>query len=107
LAIAGCSKKDDTIKLGIGGPMTQSNAAFGAQLRNGAQQAIADINDAGGILGKKLDASVGDDAGDPRQGVSIANNFVSAGVKFVIGHFNSGVTMPTSEIYQENNILQI
>jgi branched-chain amino acid transport system substrate-binding protein len=107
LAIAGCSKQDDTIKIGIGGPMTQSNAAFGAQLKNGAEQAIADINDAGGILGKKMTASVGDDVGDPRQGVSVANNFVSAGVKFVIGHFNSGVTMPTSEIYQENNILQI
>jgi branched-chain amino acid transport system substrate-binding protein len=107
LALGACSKGDDTIKFGVGGPMTQSNAAFGAQLKNGAEQAIADINEAGGILGKKISSSVGDDAADPKQGVSVANNFASAGTKFVIGHFNSGVTMPTSEIYQENGILEI
>jgi branched-chain amino acid transport system substrate-binding protein len=107
LALAGCGQKDETIKFGIGGPFTGSNAAFGSQLKQGAEQAIADINEAGGILGKKLSAAVGDDVGDPRQGVSVANNFVSAGVKFVVGHFNSGVSMPASEVYQENGILQI
>ena len=107
LALAGCGQKDDTIKFGIGGPITGSDAAFGAQLKQGAEQAIADINDGGGILGKKISVSVGDDVGDPRQGVSVANNFVAAGVKFVIGHFNSSVTIPTSEIYQENGALQI
>src|SRR5215510_3257861 len=107
LALASCGQKDDTIKFGIGGPITGSDAAFGAQLKQGAEQAIADINDAGGILGKKISVSVGDDVGDPRQGVSAANNFVAAGVKFVIGHFNSSVTIPTSEIYQENGALQI
>jgi len=107
LALAGCGQKDDTIKFGIGGPITGSDAAFGAQLKQGAEQAIADINDAGGILGKKISVSVGDDVGDPRQGVSVANNFVAAGVKFVIGHFNSSVTIPSSEIYQENGAIQI
>src|SRR5262250_1636434 len=107
LALAGCGQKDDTIKFGIGGPITGSDAAFGAQLKQGAEQAIADINDAGGILGKKISVSVGDDVGDPRQGVSVANNFVAAGVKYVIGHFNSSVTMPASEIYQENGAIQI
>src|SRR5215475_12544252 len=107
LALAGCGQKDDTIKFGIGGPITGSDAAFGAQLKQGAEQAIADINEAGGILGKKISVSVGDDGGDPRQGVSVANNFMAAGVKYVVGHFNSGVTMPTSEVYQENGILQI
>jgi branched-chain amino acid transport system substrate-binding protein len=107
LALAGCGQKDDTIKFGIGGPITGSDAAFGAQLKQGAEQAIADINDAGGILGKKISVSVGDDVGDPRQGVSVANNFVAAGVKFVVGHFNSSVTIPSSEIYQENGAIQI
>jgi branched-chain amino acid transport system substrate-binding protein len=93
LALAGCGQKDDTIKFGIGGPITGSDAAFGAQLKEGAQQAIADINEAGGILGKKISVSVGDDVGDPRQGVSVANNFVAEGVKYVIGHFNSSVTI--------------
>ena len=108
LALAGCGGSgSDTVKFGIGGPITGSNAAFGAQLKQGAEQAIADINDAGGILGKKITWSVGDDVGDPKQGVSIANKFSGDGVRFVIGHFNSGVTIPASEVYQENNILAI
>ena len=51
--------------------------------------------------------SFGDDVADPKEGVSVANKFVGDGVKFVIGHFNSGVTMPASEVYQENGILEI
>jgi branched-chain amino acid transport system substrate-binding protein len=108
LVLAGCGGSgSDTIKFGIGGPFTGSDAAFGAQLKQGAEQAIADINESGGILGKKVSSVIGDDVGDPKQGVSVANNFVTAGVKFVVGHFNSGVSMPSSEIYQENNILEI
>lgn len=95
------------IKIGIGAPITGPDAVFGAQIRNGAEQAIADINAAGGLLGKKLVTEIGDDAGDPKQGVSVANKFVGDEVSFVIGHFNSGVTMPASEIYAENNILEI
>jgi branched-chain amino acid transport system substrate-binding protein len=110
LALAGCGDSGsggDTIKFGIGGPITGSNAAFGSQLKQGSEQAIADLNEAGGILGKKISSTIGDDVGDPKQGVSVANNFSAAGVKFVIGHFNSGVTIPASEVYQENNILAI
>ncbi|MGZ5866421.1 MAG: ABC transporter substrate-binding protein, partial [Xanthobacteraceae bacterium] len=90
------------VKFGIGGPITGGSAAFGAQLKNGAEQAIADINAAGGILGQKLTSTVGDDRADPKEGVSVANKFAADGVKFVIGHFNSGVSMPASEVYQEN-----
>jgi branched-chain amino acid transport system substrate-binding protein len=93
------------IKFGVEGPMTGANAAFGAQLKNGSDQAIADINAAGGILGQKISVQYGDDASDPKQGVSVANKFAGEGVKFVIGPFNSGVTMPASEVYQENGIL--
>src|SRR6266700_8456632 len=109
LLLAGCSGVggSETIKFGVGGPITGSEAAFGAQLKNGAEQAIADLNETGGILGKKISIAYGDDVADPKQGVSVANNFAAAGVKFVVGHFNSGVTMPASEIYQENNILEI
>jgi branched-chain amino acid transport system substrate-binding protein len=108
LALAACSKdQGDTIKVGVGGPITGPDAAFGAQLKNGAEQAIADINDSGGILGKKIVVSYGDDVADPKQGVSVANKFAADGVKFVVGHFNSGVTIPASEIYQENGILEI
>ncbi len=95
------------IKIGVAGPITGPNAAFGAQLKNGTEQAVADINAAGGINGQKLELVVGDDVSDPKQGVSVANKFVGDGVKFVIGHFNSGVTMPASEVYAENGIYMI
>ncbi len=83
------------------------NAATGAQMKNGVEQAAADINAAGGILGKKIAVEFGDDVSDPKQGVSVANKFAGDGVKFVIGHYNSGVTIPASEVYQENGILEI
>ncbi len=95
------------IKIGVAGPITGPNAAFGAQLKNGAEQAAADINAAGGINGQKIEIVLGDDVSDPKQGVSIANKFVGDGVKLVIGHFNSGVTMPASEVYAENGVLMI
>jgi branched-chain amino acid transport system substrate-binding protein len=105
LAAANTAAAD--VKLGVAGPITGGSAAFGAQLKQGAEQAVADINAAGGILGEKIVLSVGDDRADPKEGVSVANKFVGDGVKFVVGHFNSGVTMPASEIYQENGILEI
>jgi len=95
------------IKMGVAGPLTGPNAAFGAQLKNGTDQAVADINAAGGIMGQKITMSYGDDVSDPKQGVSVANKFVGDGVKYVVGHFNSGVTMPASEVYQENGVLMV
>ena len=95
------------IKVGVAGPLTGPNAAFGAQLKNGAEQAAADLNAKGGINGQKIELVFGDDVSDPKQGVSVANKFVGDGVKFVIGHFNSGVTMPASTVYAENGILMI
>jgi branched-chain amino acid transport system substrate-binding protein len=78
------------IQMGVAGPITGGSAAFGAQLKNGVEQAVEDINAAGGILGQKIAISIGDDRADPKEGVSVANKFVGDGVKFVIGHFNSG-----------------
>lgn len=95
------------IKVGVAGPITGGSAAFGAQLKQGAEQAAEDINAAGGILGQKITLSVSDDRADPKEGVSVANKFVGDGIKFVVGHFNSGVTIPASEVYQENGILMI
>jgi branched-chain amino acid transport system substrate-binding protein len=95
------------IKLGVAGPITGGSAAFGAQLKNGTEQAVEDINAAGGILGQKIQVFIGDDRADPKEGVSVANKFVGDGVKFVVGHFNSGVTIPSSEVLQENGILEI
>jgi branched-chain amino acid transport system substrate-binding protein len=105
LAVSGAAQAQ--IKLGVAGPMTGNNAAFGAQLKNGAEQAVADINAAGGVMGQKIAIQVGDDAGDPKQGVSLANKMASDGVKWVVGHFNSGVSIPSSEVYQEAGMIQI
>jgi len=107
LAVALTGTASAQIKMGVAGPITGPNAAFGAQLKNGADQAVEDINAAGGILGQKITLQYGDDVSDPKQGVSVANKFVGDGVKFVVGHFNSGVTMPASEVYQENGMLEI
>src|SRR5277367_7017107 len=95
------------VKFGVGGPITGANAATGAQMKNGVDQAAADINAGGGILGQKITVEYGDDVSDPKQGVSVANSFAGDGIKFVIGHYNSGVTIPASEVYQENGILEI
>jgi len=106
-AIAFAGTAQAQIKMGVAGPITGPNAAFGAQLKNGTEQAVEDINAAGGIMGQKIVVSTGDDVSDPKQGVSVANKFAGDGIKFVVGHFNSGVTMPASEAYAENGILMI
>src|SRR5499425_488405 len=107
LGLAFAENASAQIKLGVAGPITGGSAAFGAQLKNGVEQAVEDINAAGGILGQKIQVFVGDDRADPKEGVSVANKFVGDGVKFVVGHFNSGVTIPSSEVYQENGMLVI
>ncbi len=95
------------VKLGLAGPITGPNAAFGAQLKNGVDQAVEDINAAGGILGQIIALSIGDDVSDPKQGVSVANKFAADGIKLVVGHFNSGVTIPASDVYAENGMIVI
>src|SRR5215510_7457656 len=100
LGLAFAESASAQVKLGVAGPITGGSAAFGAQLKNGVEQAVEDINAQGGILGQKITVSVGDDRADPKEGVSVAN-------KLVVGHFNSGVTIPASEVYQENGMLVI
>jgi branched-chain amino acid transport system substrate-binding protein len=95
------------IKLGVAGPITGPQAAFGEQLEKGVKQAVEDINAAGGVLGQKIAVEVGDDVADPKQGVSVANRFVGDGVTWVIGHFNSGVTIPASDVYLDNKIVMV
>jgi branched-chain amino acid transport system substrate-binding protein len=102
-ALAGPAWADITI--GVAGPITGPNAAYGAQYKAGVEAAVAQINASGGVLGEQLTVVVGDDVSDPKQGVSVANKFVADEVKFVVGHYNSGVTIPASEVYAENGIL--
>lgn len=112
LALVGCDKKDekkasDTITIGVAGPVSGSEAVFGEQFIHGAKKAVADINAAGGVLGKKLVLEIGDDACDPKQAVSVANDMVSKGAVFVAGHYCSGASIPASDVYAESNVVQI
>jgi len=95
------------ISIGVAGPITGQYAAFGEQLKRGADMAVADINAAGGVNGEKLVLEVGDDACDPKQAVAVANQMVSKGIKFMAGHFCSGSSIPASKVYEEEGILQI
>ena len=95
------------ISIGLAGPFTGPNATFGAQFRNGAKMAADDINAKGGLLGKKVVFVEGDDRSDPKEAVSVANQFVTKKIGMVVGHFNSGASIPASDVYKEENIVQI
>ena len=95
------------ISIGVAGPMTGGESAFGRQMKNGAEQFVTDTNAAGGVLGKKLALQVGDDACDPKQARSIAEKFASAKLPFVAGHYCSSSSIPASEAYADGNVLQI
>ena len=95
------------IKIGTAGPMTGQYASFGAQMKAGAEQAVADINAAGGVNGQQLELMVGDDACDPKQAVAVANQAAGEGVVFMAGHFCSGSSIPASQVYSEEGIIQI
>lgn len=95
------------ILVGLAGPLTGPQAIFGEQFKQGATKAIADINAKGGVLGQKLVLVTGDDACDPKQARSVAEDLSAQKVAVVIGHYCSGSSIPASEVYQENGILQI
>jgi len=95
------------ITIAVAGPMTGGESAFGRQMKNGADQAIADFNAAGGVLGKKLALDVEDDACDPKQARSVAEKIASAKIPFVAGHYCSSSSIPASEAYADGNVLQI
>jgi branched-chain amino acid transport system substrate-binding protein len=107
--VAGCGggEEDKTTPVAVVGPVTGQYASFGAQMKNGGEMAVEDINAAGGVLGKKLDLDVGDDACDPKQAVAVANQMTGAGVALVAGHYCSGSSIPASQVYAESNMVQI
>lgn len=95
------------ITLGLVGPLTGQYSTFGEQMRRGAEQAVADLNAAGGIHGEKIVLKTADDACDPKQAVVVANQMVSAGVKYVVGHYCSGSAIPASKVFMEEGVLLI
>jgi len=103
---AGAAKAQD-ISIAVVGPITGSNAALGEQMTRGAKMAVADINAKGGVLGKKLNLILADDACDPKQAVAAANDVVGKKVVFVAGHYCSSSSIPASAVYNEAGVLQM
>ncbi len=95
------------LKIGLAMPMTGPDAGFGQGMLIGAEQAIADINKAGGISGQKLQLVIQDDASEPKQAIVAARKFASDGVRFVIGHLTSGATAVALPIYDEAGIVAL
>jgi branched-chain amino acid transport system substrate-binding protein len=95
------------IKVGLIAPLTGPVAAIGAQIKNGAETAIEEINKKGGVNGEKLVLEIVDDAGEPKQGVSAANQLIADDIRFVVGPVTSGVSIPASVAFAENGILMV
>ena len=104
-ALTGAAWADITIA--TAGPMTGDYATFGAQMQAGAEQAVADINAAGGVLGEQLVLMVEDDRCDPTEAVAVANRVASAGAALMAGHFCSGSSIPASQVYVDEGVVQI
>ena len=112
VSLAGCNKKasEDVVTIGHVAPITGSSAHLGKDNELGAQLAIEELNAKGVTIGGKkvkLELMNEDDASDPKQGTAAAQKLVDAKVKGVIGHLNSGTTIPASKIYSEAGIPQI
>jgi branched-chain amino acid transport system substrate-binding protein len=107
---AGTASAQDVVKIGHVGPTSGAIAHLGKDNENGARMAIEELNAKGVTIGGKkvkLELLTEDDAADPKQGVAVAQKLVDAKVNGVIGHLNSGTTIPASKIYSDAGIPQI
>lgn len=99
-----------TVKIGIGAPLTQGAVALGQGMKRGALLAIKQANEREDVkeLGLTFEGVDGDDQGDPKTGNTVANTFASdPDLLGVMGHLNSGVSIPASKVYNENKIVQV
>jgi branched-chain amino acid transport system substrate-binding protein len=110
-AFAGAaSAQDQVVKIGHVGPISGAIAHLGKDNENGARMAIDELNAKGVTIGGKkvkFELVAEDDGADPKQGTSVAQKLVDAKVNGVIGHLNSGTTIPASKIYHDAGIPQI
>lgn len=109
--LGACQRVPDTVKIGVGQPLSGNLAALGKDLLNGVQMAVDDINAAGGVHigGKavKLEVVAADDKADPEAGKAAAQTLVDAGVIVAVAHLNSGVSIPAAPIYAKAGIPQL
>lgn len=97
----------DNLTIAVAGPMTGQLAALGDQFKRGAEAAAVQINEAGGVAGRKIKIVIVDDQCDPKQAVSAANHIVGDQIRFVDGHACSGSSIPASDVYAENKVLMM
>ena len=104
------SAQDMVVKIGHVGPTSGGIAHLGKDNENGAKLAIEDLNAKGVKIGgktAKFELLTEDDAGDPKQGTAVAQKLVDQKVQGVVGHLNSGTSIPASKIYSDAGIPQI
>ena len=106
--LAGTSMAQDmVVKIGHVGPVSGGQAHYGKDNENGARMAVEDLNAKGVTIGGKkvkLELVAEDDAADPKQGTAAAQKLCDAKVNGVVGHLNSGTTIPASSIYNQCGI---
>jgi branched-chain amino acid transport system substrate-binding protein len=110
MAVGSVSAQDMVVKIGHVGPVSGAQAHYGKDNENGARMAIEDLNAKGVTIGGKkvkLELVAEDDAADPKQGTAAAQKLCDAKVNAVVGHLNSGTTIPASKIYNDCGIPQI
>ncbi|MEX3840912.1 MULTISPECIES: branched-chain amino acid ABC transporter substrate-binding protein [Paraburkholderia] len=110
LSASNTASADQVVKIGHVGPLTGGSAHLGKDNENGARLAIEEINAKGlTIDGQKITLALDaqDDAADPRQATQVAQKLVDDKVVAVIGHLNSGASIPASKIYSDAGIVQI
>ncbi len=97
----------DTIKIAIAGPFTGPVTQYGAMVKQGVDTAIEQINAAGGVLGKQLEAVSIDDGCEPKQGPVVANRVVNDEINYVVGHVCSGATIAATSVYNTEGVLMV
>lgn len=108
LAMIGCNKKSDEIKIGVYGPFSGGSAPMGVSMRNGAKIAVEEINAAGGVLGKKIVLIDRDDEAKNERGGQIMQELLDKeNVVAVLGPANTGVANASTQYTQQKKIPQI
>lgn len=101
---------EQVVKLGFAAPLTGPQAHYGKEMQNGIVLALEEINAGKPQIGGKtvkFELISEDDQADPKQGTAVAQKLVDAGIKGMLGHFNSGTSIPASKIYASAGIPQI
>ncbi|XYJ11453.1 branched-chain amino acid ABC transporter substrate-binding protein [Telluria sp. B2] len=110
LAVAGSASAQQVVKIGHVSPTSGPVAHLGKDMENAARMAVEELNAKGIVIGGQkvsFQLVAEDDASDPKQGTAVAQKLVDARVKGVIGHLNSGTSIPASKIYNDAGIPQI